>query len=418
MSQKEKLFLALILLFFFTLFFPKLTLLTIIAAVAVVGCALFFSPLKEKVRMLRQRRHLQAMMLFFVWIVMSVLLSENFNKGLSFLDPRLALFYFPLCVGSLQLTKRFRDMVLLGIAVITTIMCAVCLGYGLQRSQFISKPEFLYNDALTEVLGQQSIYIALLVNLSIYIFTYFILFKETMFKGWMVLAILFLYAISYLLASRVMMVALLAVTLGFCFYYTFNKKKYLEGATLLFGLVIGSFLILRIFPSTLNRFKELAYTKFNYQSMGKESHYNMQLDSTQWNGANFRVAAWRCGWELFQKHPVAGVGLGDKKIELFKVYEQKNFEFAIRTNKNVHNNYLDVLYSMGLIGFLLFVAGWIALPIAQALKYKDGLSAIIMLTFAAAWLTEIYFDRNLGGMLTGFIIPFLLTANHQIKYHS
>jgi O-antigen ligase len=409
MSQKEKLFLALILLFFFTLFFPKLTLLTIIAAVAVVGCGLWFSPVKEKMQVLRQRRHLQGMLLFFAWIVVSVLLSENFNNGLSFLDPRLALFYFPLCIGTLQVRSHFRNAVLLGLAVITTAMGAVCLINGLDRSDFFQKPEFLYNDSLTEILGQQSIYIALLVNFSIYIFSYFVLFTKARYRGGMIVAVLFLFGISYLLASRIMMATLLVVAIGFCFYYTFSRGKYLEGATLLFALLMGGFAIYKMFPQTLNRFKELTYTQFNYQSTGKESHYNMQLDSTQWNGANFRMAAWRCGWKLFRQHPVLGVGLGDKKTELFAVYKQKQFHFAIRTNKNVHNNYLDILYSMGLIGGVLFFAGWIVLPIRNALQYGDGLSALIMLTFAAAWVTEIYFDRNLGGMLTGFIIPFLLT---------
>jgi O-antigen ligase len=247
------------------------------------------------------------------------------------------------------------------------------------------------------------------VNLAIYIFAYFILFQKSMHKGWMLLAVVFLFGMSYLLASRIMMGVLFTVTIGFCLYYILNRRKYLEGATLLLGLLIAGFLIFKFFPNTLNRFKELAYTDYNYQSLGKESHFTMQLDSTQWNGANFRRAAWACGWELFKQHPVVGVDIGDKRDELFKVYEQKQFQFAIQTNKNVHNNYLDVLYSMGLIGLLLFVAGWIGLPLATALKYHDGLTVLIILTFAAAWITEIYFDRNLGGMLTGFIIPFLLT---------
>jgi O-antigen ligase len=225
----------------------------------------------------------------------------------------------------------------------------------------------------------------------------------------MLLAVLFLFAFSYLLASRIMMGTLLVVAIGFCFYYTFSRGKYLEGATLLFALLMGGFAIYKMFPQTLNRFKELTYTRFNYQSAGKESHFNMQVDSTQWNGANFRMAAWQCGWELFRQHPVIGVGLGDKKAELFNVYEQKQFHFAIRTNKNVHNNYLDILYSMGLIGGVLFFASWIVLPIRKAIQHGDGLAALIMLTFAAAWITEIYFDRNLGGMLTGFIIPFILS---------
>src|SRR5215218_4323281 len=162
MTLKEKLFFVLILLFLFTLFFPKLTLLTILATAAVVGYSLVFSSFKEKWLLLKSRRHLQGMLLFFAWIIISVLLSENFKNGLRFLDSRLALFYFPLCIGSLQLRKNFRDTVLLACALLTTIMSLVCLGFGLQRSHFFQHPEFMYNDSLTEVLGQQSIYIALL----------------------------------------------------------------------------------------------------------------------------------------------------------------------------------------------------------------------------------------------------------------
>lgn len=409
MTRKEKLFFVLILLFFFTLFFSALTLPRIIAAAAMLGCSFALGSIKEKWQAIKERRYLQGMLLFFAWVVISVLLSEHFRKGLHFLDSRLALFYLPLCIGSLQLRKPFRDAVLLGFAVLTTVMCLLCLGYGIYRWRLLGEPAFLYNDSLTEILGQQSIYIALLVNLAIYIFAYVLLFQKPIYTWALLPAVLFLFGMSYLLASRIMMVVLYAVTIGFCFYYIFKRKKYLHGTALLAALVIGGFFIIKFFPNTLNRFKELTYTNFNYQSLGKESHYNMQVDSTQWNGANFRRAAWACGWELFRQHPLTGVGIGDKRVELFNVYEQKHFEFALRTRKNVHNNYLDVLYSMGLIGFVLFMAGWIVLPLATAFKYKDGLAVLVMLTFAAAWITEIYFDRNLGGMLTGFIIPFLLT---------
>ena len=109
MSRKETIFFTLILLFFFTLFFPKLTLLTIIAASVVVGYSLLFGSFREKWQSLKSQRHLQAMLLFFAWIVASVLLSENLNKGLWFLDSWLALLYFCMCVGSLQLRKYLSD---------------------------------------------------------------------------------------------------------------------------------------------------------------------------------------------------------------------------------------------------------------------------------------------------------------------
>lgn len=403
------LLLALVLFFLFTLFFPKPAILTIIGAAALVLYGILYQPWREKMKAIRERPHLKGMLLFFLVIVISVLLSDNTNKAFSFLDPRLSLFYFPLAIGTLSLRKQFRDRVLLGFAWLTTAVGLFCLVFGLNRSGWLQNPALLYNDSLTEPLGQQSIYIALLVNFSIYIFGYFILIRPARYKWAMVAATLFLFAFSYLLASRIMMGTLYVVTIGFALFYILSRKNFRTGILVLFLLAAGAFLSLKFFPQTLNRFRELTHTKFDFKSTGRESHYNMAFDSTQWNGANFRMAAWQCGWELFRAHPVMGVHIGDKRDALFEVYRKKNFQFALQTNKNVHNNYLDILYSMGLIGLLAFLTGWIFLPLLLALKKRDGLTALVIMTFAAAWITENYFDRNLGGMLTGFFIPFLLT---------
>ena len=211
MSRKEKIFFVLILFFFFTLFFARLQLLNTIATVAVVAYSLLFNSINEKWQLLKRRRYLQGMLLFFAWVVVSVALSKNHNKAMSFLDPRLALLYLPISIGTLTLTKRFKDKVLLYFAALTTAVCIFCFAYALQRSHFFQQREFLYNDSLTEILGQQSIYISLLVNVSIYIFGYFIFIKNVPYKGWMLLAVLFLFGMSYLLASRNLMVVLYAI---------------------------------------------------------------------------------------------------------------------------------------------------------------------------------------------------------------
>ncbi|HET9825142.1 MAG TPA: O-antigen ligase family protein [Chitinophagaceae bacterium] len=415
MTRKEKILFALILLFLTTLFLPWLKLVNIFAAIAVALFAFFFSSWKQKWQLLKERKHLQWMILFIMMVAISVLLSSNFHKGLRYLDPRLPLAYFPVSVGLLYLRKEFKEGILLGFACLTTAVMLVCLCWGLYRSGFLKHPEFLYNDSLTEILKQQSIYVSLLVNFSIYIFTYHIIYKKNAYKAWMIPAVLFLFAMSYLLASRNLMLVLYLVTFGFAFYCMFRKKKFLEGAAVIMGLVIGVFLIFKFFPKTLNRFKELTYTKFDYGSMGQESHYNMDVTKDQWNGVNFRRAVWQCGWELFLSHPVKGVNIGDKSDALMEKYRQKNFQFALQTKRNVHNNYLDILYSMGIIGLVLFLVAWIILPLVYANRYSDWLSVLMILTFASAWITEIYFDRSLGGMLTGFFIPFLLTDKREDK---
>jgi O-antigen ligase len=189
----------------------------------------------------------------------------------------------------------------------------------------------------------------------------------------------------------------------------------LEIATAVIGILMGSFLLLKFSPKTFNRFKELTYTQFNYESKGAESHYNMEVTADQWNGANFRLAAWPCGWALFKQQPLLGVGLGDKQHRLVEEYRKRNFQFAIQTKKNIHNNYLDVLYGTGLIAFILFLAGWLLLPFLKMFKQADWLAIFIIATLAIAMVTEVYFDRTIGGWIVGFLAPFLLTDLHKKK---
>lgn len=413
MTTKEKILYGFILFFLVVIFFPRLQILNIIATASLVIYSFSLSSFKDKWQAIKERKHLQLMLLFFVIIIASAVLSENVKDALRYIDPRTPLLYFPLTIGVLQSDAKFRRKVLISFAVITTIITAFCLGWSIYKAIIQNNTALLYNDSLTHIIGHQSIYISLLVNISIYIFSREIFFNRSGFKGWMILAVIFLFGISYLLASRTMMGLLYLSTIIFLFYYTIQRRKHFEGFALLTGLIIGVFVIFKFMPQTLNRFKELTYTEFNYKNMGAESHYNMEVTGEQWNGANFRLAAWKCGWELFKENPITGVGIGDKYDALMKKYEEKDFQFAIQTKKNVHNNYLDILYSLGFIGLIVFIMAWIILPILYVKKHRDFLAMLVIITFAIAWITEIYFDRSFGGMLTGFFISFLLTNKNN-----
>jgi O-antigen ligase len=416
MLTKDKGLLLIVLLFIGTLFFPFFPVVSLIITVVLVLAALFYNSLGEKKNLIRQRPHVWFMFAFFLWILISILLSDNTNRGFRYLDSRLPLGYFPLSIGLIYLRKYFRDRILFAIALLITAVAITCFAYGVYRSVTLHDSSLLYNDSLTvPVTGQQSIYISLLVNIAIYIFVYFLFFKDNLqYKAAVLGGVLILFVINFFLASRNMMLVLYVFTLAFACWYVITRRKYVEGGILVIGILMGGFAIVKFAPKTINRFKELTYTKFDYQQTGPESHYNMAVDTGQWNGANTRLAIWGCGWELFKQNPVMGVGLGDKKDELIRVYEKKNFEFAIRTQKNVHNNYLDILVSMGIVGFMLFLIAWVILPLRAAWINKDILSVLIVLTLALAMLTENYFDRALGGALVGFFGCFLFVGNRGV----
>ncbi|MEJ8804467.1 O-antigen ligase family protein [Pontibacter sp. H249] len=285
--------------------------------------------------------------------------------------------------------------------------------YGFYNYTYHNQTDAFYNDNFTSLLEQQSVYISLLVNFALFVIGYKVVNKKTSSPLLLIAGGFFLVLISYFLGSRINIGVLAMIAVSFGFYYLITNKKILETATLCLGLIMAGVIVYKVQPQMLNRFKELTYNKYEYSNMGAESHYGMELEEDQWNGANFRLAAWSCGWEIFTENPVVGVGLGDKKDRLFSKYEQKDFQFAIQTNKNVHSNYIDVLYSLGVVGFFLFVFTWLILPFVHALKHRNWLGVVFIFSLACAWVTEIYFDRSLGGMITGFFIPFILIGSKE-----
>src|SRR6185369_6457814 len=97
MNKKEKVLFVLILFFLTTLFLPWLKLANIFAAIFLGVYSFFFdsfedsltirkenlsNSFKEKWQLLKERKYLSWMFLFFILVVTSVLLSSNFQRGL------------------------------------------------------------------------------------------------------------------------------------------------------------------------------------------------------------------------------------------------------------------------------------------------------------------------------------------------
>lgn len=413
---RESLWSVLLLLFFASLFFPSGQALRYFFMGAFAMASVYIA-MKQRPRKFSFAAHAYAFLfifLFLLYLLFSFLLSDQ-TDGFRSLRIRMPLFVFPLIFFFLSFSREKRDGLLLQMAVITTISCFISLNYAIFQAINKQDNAWLYNDALSFFIKQQSIYTSLLVNLSIYIFTYFLFirYKSHSYKFLLIIAIAFLFIISYLLASRIMMLQLYGTAILLIIFYIYKHKKWRQGIGLLTGLIVTVLLVFLLFPKTFNRFKELGFTGYRYDNTAPESHYGGVLTQEQWNGANFRIAAWKCGWELFTQHPVTGVGLGDKTSQLNALYREKKFWFAIDTGKNVHNNYLDILYSTGITGLLLFLTGWFILPLCFFIKQQDYLAILISITFAFAMITEVYFDRSLGAILFGFFIPFLLAGSRR-----
>jgi O-antigen ligase len=356
----------------------------------------------------------------YAWTILSAALSHDQAEGWSYVVLRLPLLAFPLSVGTLRISRDLRGRILLSYAVVTTLACAACLVYAFLQYRRTGDTGYLYDDSLTELSSVQSVYVALMVEIALFVFGARLVQSDGRGGGganqaparpwWIYACMAFLMVFQFMLASRIGLVLLYAIALGLGVWY-FGVRGGRWGRVLVVAGVLAGcgLLCVALFPKTINRFRELGYTAYHYDSHGVESHYNMPVTADQWNGANVRLAVWKCTWTVCKDHLWTGVPVGDKRQVLVDSYRAVGFEFGARSRRNTHNTYLDVLLTYGVGGLLLFLAGFVVGPLWVLAKRRDLLGAIVVVLMLVSMVTETYIDRSVGCVLLGFFFAFFLS---------
>jgi O-antigen ligase len=416
-SIKEKALYFLFAAFFISLALPDMPVVQNVVIGGIVLLSLFYNSFSEKGRLLRERKEILLMILFYVLHLISTFFSANRQEAVTMLALRLPLLVFPLTIGLLYIREGLKERILLSFSIIVTLTSAACLAYAIHKYRQSNNTGDLYDDSLTLLIHMQSIYYALIVTLALFVYIYLLQKKSFAIEyiGLAYLSIAFLLVFHFMLASRIAIIILYTVFLIFGILYLVRKRKFWQGAALIVGLVIVALVLPRLFPKTMNRFNELNYPGYQFNNHGVESHYNMDLTADQWNGANIRLAVWKCGWELAGKYWLVGAQLGDKQDRLVDIYRSKQFDFAIETHRNMHNNYLDIFCTFGLIGFLLFLFGYLVIPMRKAIQTEDILGLIIIASLGTCLITETYMDRSIGCLLLGFFLSFISSVRQPAQ---
>jgi O-antigen ligase len=120
-----------------------------------------------------------------------------------------------------------------------------------------------------------------------------------------------------------------------------------------------------------------------------------------------RFSLWKAGWKMFLDHPVFGVG----DIDLAFLYKQYKSKYEKEIQGHMHNNFVHILVTLGLFGFLAFCfllyrLFIIDLKIFKEMKSVSFASSYALGTIAAlstvivAGLTEMnFFDHEIMTLL-------------------
>ncbi|MDP4252683.1 MAG: O-antigen ligase family protein, partial [Bacteroidota bacterium] len=221
--------------------------------------------------------------------------------------------------------------------------------------------------------------------------------------------------IQFMLASRIAIIGLYSGLLVIALAWMIKNRKLVRGLTLILALVGVFFLLVHWFPKTMDKFKEMTYTAYQFDARPIENRVDKRrVNPEQWNGMNIRLAVWKCAGELVDHNWVMGIPLGDKQDRLMDVYRAKHFDFALTTRRNMHSTYLDVLANLGVVGLILFLLGFLFLPAVACYKDNDALGGFILISFAIALSTETYIDKSVGCILLGFFISFVLSTKKPV----
>jgi len=408
-SLRERLLYFGIALFFVSMFLPDMPVINNFIIGGVVLVSFLYNSFSEKVRLLRERKEIILMVVFYILHIISTFLSVNRHEAYVMLALRVPLLVFPVSIGLISIREELKDRILLAFIIIITATAAVCFIYSIVQYRRTGDTGLLYNDSLTSLIHVQSIYFALIVNLVL--FSYFYLLRKGSFAmqyiGLAYMSIAFLLVFHFMLASRIAIISLYSVFLYFGVMYMVKKKLYLGGGVIVLGLIIGTVVLVKVFPKTVNRFNELNYTEYQFNNHNLEHHYNMVLTPDQWNGANLRLALWACGEEVARRYWLFGAQLGDKQDRLIEVYRSKQFDYAVKTKKNMHNNYIDVFCTFGVVGFVVFLLGYVVLPMLKAVRNRNLLGGLMVGFLAISMFSETYMDRSMGCLLLGFFLSLL-----------
>lgn len=129
------------------------------------------------------------------------------------------------------------------------------------------------------------------------------------------------------------------------------------------------------------------------------------------NVLTIRLAKWTTYMDVLRKNYLFGATPGDIKEQREKAYEEKGYKDLALHNYNAHNEYLEVLATYGIAGFIIFLI-ILAAPLSG--KSDDPLLLPFMIIALIAFATESILERQ-QGLLFFFFFYSLLTIPGSIS---
>lgn len=194
----------------------------------------------------------------------------------------------------------------------------------------------------------------------------------------------FLAFCLHLFSSRTGLVAFYISALGTAFFYIIKHKAYKIGSFIVMSFIVFPFIAYWTMPSIKNRIQNTLEDIQLYRNGGDINHRSISM----------RLVAWEMAWKSFQEEPLWGCGTADIGQTLHKQYAKNHVPLKPELwLKDLHNQFLEFLVGLGLLGCLVFL-WWFFSPL-----FASQLPLLLLqfwLIIFSAMFAESILERQFG----------------------
>lgn len=343
---------------------------------------------------------------FFLIHVIGLAYTENMDAGLFDLQVKLSILLFPIILVSRPYNKP-QIRIIFWAFVIGSVVCSfILLTRAVYTYVVFSENNFFY---LQLSFFTHPSYLAMYFNFAIAWLLFSVFNKQQILSRFYTIlslcAIFFFSGMILLLSSKMGMIILLGLYIGFMIYFIISRKKYVLGFAGLIIIISSAYFLIRFVPEISDRLKTVI------AAMSSSSNNQTEAESTA-----VRLLIWSAAKEVVSENFLVGTGTGDAKDALLVEYEKRGMTGALEHKLNAHNEYYQVFVSLGLIGFVLLILS-LLLPLYSAFTSSNAIYILFLLIIIFNFLPESMLETQAGVIFYAFFNSVLCFNSNETNEH-
>lgn len=340
---------------------------------------------------------------FYLIHIIGSFYSSNSSDALFDLEVKFSFLALPIIFGlqkddsNIDLTKILKLFVY-----VSLIMSAVYLSFNIRA--YIESGRLLYYMEFSKSLHPSYLSLYLVFNILVGIY---LIVNKNINLPIVITSLLLSFMAIYYAESKAGQIATFAILVFLLFKSI--KLKYRKLA------IIGGLILIIGFGYIIkdnSRFRSIIYSLSHLKEI--IDHPEAAVESTA-----MRLLSWDASLEVIKSSPIIGVGTGDVKDELSKLYLRNNFIEAYNIKMNAHNQFLETTIGLGIIGFIVLVS-MLIFPLFSIKKESLLLQGFILIV-SINILVESMFNTQAGVLFIVFVytlLVFQLSRNAEKPYNT